>query len=222
MRHARRHAAIDTTGMRLGLASEGSFNPHPTIPFLAAGRELILLIDAEEDIVIEEAMISEETNFDYLGTEPASDLDGFLDRIGFPSHAVIARPNDGSHSAAKGIVTRPAVDRAISDMAACSVDGLARIETDMRAHLNPTRMSEIGKLANRFAQRLATLCPACVIPGFGIRRTQAGLPCSDCGTPTHLVNTILCGCARCSYETLGPRSDSRIHASPAECPECNP
>ena len=32
---------------RVGIASEGSFGPHPHIPFLALDRELILLIDRE-------------------------------------------------------------------------------------------------------------------------------------------------------------------------------
>ena len=33
--------------VRVGIASEGSFGPHPHIPFLALDRELILLIDRE-------------------------------------------------------------------------------------------------------------------------------------------------------------------------------
>ena len=32
---------------RAGLASEGSFGPHPFIPFLALGRELVVLIDRD-------------------------------------------------------------------------------------------------------------------------------------------------------------------------------
>ncbi|MDI1366436.1 MAG: hypothetical protein PSX79_16525 [bacterium] len=32
---------------RVGVASEGSFGPHPQIPFLPLGRELVLLIDRE-------------------------------------------------------------------------------------------------------------------------------------------------------------------------------
>jgi hypothetical protein len=38
-------AALDATGARLGVASEGSFGPHPAIPFLAADVELLLLVD---------------------------------------------------------------------------------------------------------------------------------------------------------------------------------
>jgi hypothetical protein len=32
---------------RVGIASEGSFGPHPSLPFAALDRELVLLIDRE-------------------------------------------------------------------------------------------------------------------------------------------------------------------------------
>jgi len=45
---AKAKAAIAATGARLGMGSEGSFGPHPAIPFVAAGRETILLVDAQD------------------------------------------------------------------------------------------------------------------------------------------------------------------------------
>jgi hypothetical protein len=36
---------IAMTGMQLGLASEGSFGPHPALPFLAVDHELVVFID---------------------------------------------------------------------------------------------------------------------------------------------------------------------------------
>ena len=35
------------SGARIGLASEGSFGPHPRFPFVAVGRELVLMADRE-------------------------------------------------------------------------------------------------------------------------------------------------------------------------------
>ena len=219
---AKARAAIAANSVRLGLASEGSFGPHPAIPFLAAGREIIVLVDAETGTVISDAAVSEETNFGHCTARAGETCKDFLDRIGFPDHAVIVRPNRGEGPALKGIVTGQAVAAAVNMMAGRSGDGLARIETDMRAHFNPTRMAEIGKLARRFAERLARLCPACGTPGFGPVRHQPGLPCVACDMPTALVRTVVSGCAACFHELPGPRGDGRRHASPAECPECNP
>ena len=49
----------------IGIASEGSFGPHPYIPFLALGRELILLIDRETGLELTGHDASPETNFDH-------------------------------------------------------------------------------------------------------------------------------------------------------------
>ncbi len=219
---AKAQAAIAETGARLGLASEGSFGPHPVIPFLAAGREVIVLADAETGTIVSEAAVSEQTNFSHCTAQSLEACEEFLTRAGFPAHAMVVRPSRGPGGIVKGVVSHDALAEAVVSMAALSEDGLARIETDMRAHLNPTRMNEIGKLANRFAARLATLCPACGAPGFGPMRSEAGLPCAECGAPTALARSLISGCAACPHEVPGPRSDGRTHASPAECPECNP
>jgi len=49
---ARRKARLgmEAMGLPLGLASEGSFGPHPTIPFLPADHELLLFVDDERGV----------------------------------------------------------------------------------------------------------------------------------------------------------------------------
>jgi hypothetical protein len=68
---------------RVGLASEGCFGPHPFIPFLAIGRELVLLIRRASWI-----------------TSPSPRRDSQtcarLDRLGFPCRES-AVPNLGLH-----------------------------------------------------------------------------------------------------------------------------
>ena len=213
---ARRKARIGmkASGQAIGIASEGSFGPHPFVPLLPAGVEMIVFIDDVRGIEVVEEAICETTNFAALDVARGADVDGFLARVGFPEHAVVLR--NGARIT-KGIDTRQRLEELLTD---CG-DG-ARIETDMRAHVNPTRMAEIGKLAERLARRMATPCPTCATPGFGILRSEAGLRCEDCGAPTALVRSIVHGCARCSHEERTPRNDGRNAASPAECPECNP
>ncbi len=217
MRETARRKAImgmDATGLPLGIASEGSFGPHPSIPFLAAARELLIFIDAERGLEIVEEQLSPETNFAAIDLAADADLDGFLHRIGFPLHAVILRSDAGL---VKAIASRSQLDEALRQ-----AQGAMRLETDMRAHLNPTRMGEIGKLAERLARRIATPCPACAAPGFGVVRAGRGLPCAECGTPTDLIRILINGCSLCGYELEQPRPDGQTSAAPSHCPECNP
>lgn len=202
------------TSSRIGIASEGSFGPHPLIPFIAAACEAMVFIDDERGLEVMEERVSERTNFAALDVDQHADVQGFLDRIGFPDHAVVLRHGE---EITKGITDRTELDRLL---ARCI--GPVRLETDMRAHLNPTRMTEIGRLADRLAARIATSCPSCHAPGFGRVRSTQGLPCAECGTPTPLTRTLVLGCTRCGHAHDEPRPDGRTTATPAECPECNP
>ena len=40
------------------------------------------------------------------------------------------------------------------------------VETDMRAHANPKRMSVIGEAAEDLVKKLRSICPQCHLPGF--------------------------------------------------------
>lgn len=213
---ARRKArmGMSAAGLPLGVASEGSFGPHPSVPFLAAGHEVMIFIDAERELEVIEEQISPETNFAAIDVTADADIDGFLRRIGFPAHAVILRADTGL---VKAITSRSQLDDALQ-----AATGPTRLEADMRAHLNPTRLGEIGRLADKLARRIATPCPACEAPGFGVVRAERGLPCAECGTPTDLVNTLIAGCLRCGHESRLPRPDGQVSATASHCPECNP
>ena len=50
---------IELTGFKLGLASEGSFGPHPSIPFLACDYEALLFMDRERNFIVYETIITE-------------------------------------------------------------------------------------------------------------------------------------------------------------------
>ncbi len=100
--------------------------------------------------------------------------------------------------------------------------GLAWLETDMRAHCNPIRMATIRRLAFRLVRRVATTCPACDAPGWGLVGTRVGLPCRACGLATELVHFEDFGCVACSHRQLRPRRDRLKAADPAHCPYCNP
>lgn len=195
-------------------ASEGAFGPSPAVPMLAQARELSLACRCRDGLEVSVLHTSFETNFAYIDDPDGRAFDAFLERIGFPGHAVIVKAGD--EVLAKGVQSRAALD-ALLDRA-----GLLRVQTDMRAHLNPTRMGEIAKAAWSLAARLAAPCPACSAPGFGLARVERGLPCRACATPTDLVAVEIHACPACAHETRQPRADGRREADPGECPACNP
>jgi hypothetical protein len=215
---------MSAMGAQLGLASEGSFGPHPAIPYIPAGLELLVFVDDERGIVVTESLIAEKTNYNHLVVLPGEAADEFLQRIGFPTHGLIVRPNEGEAASAltKGIVDIDSLRRAIEVAAAASSDGRARLETDMRAHFNPTRMRSLALLAARLAQRLSRQCPACGASGFGRTGSRPGLVCEACGTPTELVIAEIFGCPACDYTEERPRGDGLQRAPAQCCPECNP
>lgn len=205
---------LAATGLPLAVASEGSFGPHPVVPFLAAAREALAFVDAARGLTVVEERVSERTNFAALDLTPEADIPGFLARVGFPRHGLILRSGG---RIVKGITDPAQLARLLE-----SADAPARLETDMRAHMNPTRMAEIARLAHALARRLATACPACAAPGFGRVRIESGLPCADCGAPTALARAEVHGCGLCDLEQRLPRKDGVSTAAPAACPLCNP
>ena len=212
------------TGLPLGLASEGSFGPHPFIPFIPAGIEIMTFVDDERSFVVSETFLAERTNYGHREARNIDELANWLPIVGFPSHALIVREKSGGPGATveKGIVS---IDRLRSAMAlavATSQEGIAWVEPDMRAHHNPTRMAGIRRLSLRLARRLATPCPACSAPGWGQTGTIKGLPCEHCNAPTEMVRFQVFSCVLCSHQEEKPRNDGLIETSPQYCPCCNP
>ncbi len=218
------HMGMQVSGLPLGLANEGSFGPHPMFPFLVADTELLVFIDDERGIQVQEMVVSEHVLAAQTTARVLADLNTFLPRVLFPSHALLVRPNAlYQHDLIfKGITTLDVLTEKITRAASASPDGLALVETDLRAHMNPTRRRVIRQVAVRLARRLAHLCPACHTPGWGRVDTLLGLPCEWCGEATDLVREEILGCAACPYRQCVPRSDGLLHASAAACPACNP
>ncbi len=212
------------TGLRLGFASEGSFGPHPFVPFLPAGFEILTFVDDDRGLVIVESVLSVATNFGHREAREIDELTDWLTAVGFPLHALIVRPKSARPGTLidKGVTSIDRLTAAIARAAAASDDGVAHVETDMRAHLNPTRMAVIRKLAFRLARRIATPCPGCAAPGFGETGEVTGLPCEWCESATEMIRLESWSCAACSYREERPRRDGLRRAPAQHCPHCNP
>ena len=224
------------SGLALGIATEGSFGPDPVLGFLPLHTELLAFVDDVHGQVIILEHAGHDTNWVSKALRPGAEVAPLLAQIGVPSHAVLVKPNawpgpvpgpipDRSPAArpvAKGLRDPDAVMAAIEAMAMASSDGLARVEADLRAHMNPTRMRVIARLGERLRDRLAQPCPACGAPGFGPIASEPGLPCELCGAPTDLARAEVHGCGACGHAQTRPRADGRTHADGGHCPDCNP
>jgi hypothetical protein len=207
-----------------GLASEGSFGPHPTIPFFPCDYEILYFIDNIRGFHLQESLLSEKTNYRTTSLASIDDLDRFAEKSQFPSHGLIVRPNVWRNPSVifKGIQSRVALHEAFHQCRDQSEDGKIWVETDMRAHVNPSRMAVIAELALKLSRRLATGCPSCNTPGWGIVRFEKGLQCEYCNLPTELVSEEIYGCVSCSFVERLERSDGVKSASQRYCAWCNP
>lgn len=222
---AKARLGMAAAGLSLGIASEGSYGPHPFIPFVAGGIELMVLVDDIRGIVITEQLIEDAPIYGHAVAACRFELGSFLADYRFPEHALIVKPNVPTSDVApvrKGLRDADLLTQAMLAMAAASADGKAFVQSDMRAHMNPVRMASIARLAAKLCARAASPCPACATPGYGQVDVEIGLPCAFCGMPTDSLLGEIHGCVACVHRHTSPRLDGRGVADPAQCQQCNP
>ena len=112
---AKARAGIALTGAELALASEGAYGPHPWLPSVATGHELILWIDTVTGIEVSEQMPVRQARYATLVVRPGESLNAFLDRVEFPRYALAVTPRSPGQSfkPAKGLRERAAIEAAI-------------------------------------------------------------------------------------------------------------
>jgi hypothetical protein len=215
---------MNLTDSYYGLSSEGSFGPHPYMPFLPCDHEILYFIDHHRDFHLYVSCFSEKTNYNMQALDSMEELEKFSAKALFPSHALILRPDNKQNKSHifKGINSIDMLETAFKDSIKRSTNGKVWVETDMRANMNPLRMSVIQGLAEELARRLSALCPKCENPGWGKVQAEKGLACSLCGTETELLKAEIYGCAKCDHKEKISPSHHLLKADPGNCSYCNP
>ncbi|MDX2270389.1 MAG: DUF6671 family protein [Cyanobacteriota bacterium] len=226
-------AAMDQSGSSLAIASEGSFAPHPAIPFIAADREVVLLYDRQHQLQVYGEVLSTHTNFASTVVVQPDQAVAFAEKVGFPEHGIVVMADPRMADSAPAIPSGIPPSGIYKDIASLAElrslvnpllarSGRVRLETDMRAHRNPTRMQVIAQATHDLLEKLQQQCPACGLPGFQVVEVRAGLPCQWCGIPTSAPRAHLYRCQGCHHqqETLFPHG--KTQADPASCLHCNP
>jgi hypothetical protein len=197
---------LETLRVEYALASEGSFGLHPRIPFLPWCHEALHFIDRKRGFHLSVSHRGRDTNYQSRVVDAPEALARFAAEAKFPSHALILRPNDPVDSADvfAGIVTQGELEAAFRESLSRSKDGRVWVQTDMRAHMNPSRMTVIGELADALARRLATPCPACGAPGWGSIRGESADTGDAFAEPPRSVCRAVFGCVLCPHTEAVP------------------
>lgn len=215
--------AMTLTGLSLAFASEGSFGPHPALPYLACGYEIVMLVDRQHELEVIGQATSTKTNYSQKQVTNLADALLFAEKIGFPSHGLIAMsdPSPTSNSVVfKGITTELQLTEIVTEL--LKKFGQVHLETDMRAMYNPTRMQAIAQATHDLLHKLRRFCPQCGYPGLDVTERQPGLPCALCATPTSLILNNVCRCQKCGFHQTVRFPNGQTVADPAQCPYCNP
>ncbi|MBU6330756.1 MAG: hypothetical protein KGR18_12495, partial [Acidobacteria bacterium] len=222
---AKARTAIEQSGLAFGLASEGSFGPHPVIPLAQLDTELVVWVDAATDRTILEG-VSEFSHvpgpvvLEAPPVDRSTDLLPIMTGLAEQAAIVCIQPPDAVRRivVAKAIGDPESLWRAIDEAFAHDA-GPVVVEPDLRAHLCPDRRRVIAAAIDRLVVRLSSRCPQCEAVGFGRLRTVPGLACALCELPTTEIAVIVDGCEVCGHECSTERTG---RADPTHCDRCNP
>lgn len=217
---AKAEKGMEILGLDCGLASEGAFGPDPYGLFVQ-NLELVVWVDRSRGIEVVGRAQAPGHHLHARVTDRAA-LDAFAHKAGFPTHGLVVRPDhEDDPRMAKGLTTPGALHQAFDEALAASHSRAVWVESDLRAHMNPTRMGVIRAATADLVARLQSHCPKCDLPGFWKVERLPGRPCSVCGSPTAVARAERWACA------TGAHSETRdldvgVLADPSRCDLCNP
>lgn len=220
-------AAAQKTGLRFSLASEGSFGPHPSIPFVGCDQEALFLYDSEEGVGVLAQTVS--TDYQAQGQDIRSEQEllQFCKKMACGEQGLILKPTQSGcdpQSIFKGIQSTNQAIEVYHSLAKQRGSQKVWAETDNRAHMSPGRRKVIFECGKKLVSLLNSQCPDCKYPGFQMFDFHRGLPCGDCGTPSrHAISEIWqCPRVTCQYEETRGRLDQKTTLDPTYCDLCNP
>jgi hypothetical protein len=213
--------AMELSNCDLGIASEGSFGPHPTLLFVSADDEFLIFIDKKNDLEIIIRELSTATNFNGKEIKTELGLLEFAQLVNFPSHGIILRKSkDDNNNVIKGITDTIQLVESFKKLRHdCNT---VYAETDMRAMHNPSRMKVIETATQKLIKKINAICPQCNTPGFGVTDAKKGLECSLCGSPTQSTLSFIYTCQHCRFTKEEMYPHSKTTEDPMYCDYCNP
>lgn len=200
------------------VASEGAFGPHPNIPFVSSGFEMVALLNRHSSKAIIGYHLTTATNFMHVEARCCAEVETFAQTIGFPLHAMVVMESKDGPVIAKGVTD----ESELKSICASTLEtrGSVWLEADMRANQNPTRMEAVAAAATDLVRRLQGRCPACVYPDW-TPQIRDGRPCTWCDGPTVEAWTEEYLCDACGHRAEY-YIDPERKGEPGHCNYCNP
>jgi hypothetical protein len=199
---------------RQGLASEGSFGPHPASPFLNINEEWLVYIDLDQNLEIYGHSISMDICHQQLDYR-SDQISDFLTKIQFGRQGLVLKDGKNGEVIAKGLTKEDELIQLLQKHPNWI------LETDLRAHMNPLRQKNIASAGNNLIQRMQSCCPKCAKPDFSVVQYSGKLPCNWCKKATNTYELLTYSCAYCLHQTIEKRKDLLME-DPQHCPHCNP
>lgn len=213
--------AMELSNCDLGIASEGSFGPHPTLFFGHADDELLIFIDKKNNLEIYARELSSETNFGGSVIKNLSEARDFASKHDFPNHALILKNrHEDFDYIRKGIRNHSDLENFFQEC--FSEFGSVYLETDMRAMYNPKRMKVIESASQKLMEKINSKCPECKTHGFSVDDAKPGLLCEWCSSPTDSVLYHLWSCQKCGFSEKEFYPKGKKFEDPMYCSFCNP
>ncbi|MGE3279029.1 MAG: DUF6671 family protein [Candidatus Altimarinota bacterium] len=215
-------AALKLSDHDLVIASEGSFGMHPSVPFGPSNSEMVLLLDRRHGLEIIGRSLSSHTNVKGEWVTSVDEALVFARQWGFPDHGVILR----LHQHLPWMINKDIHDEKILSLSVQKFlrwPGVSKVflETDMRAHQNPTRMKVIAEATEDLIKHMGSSCPTCACPGFSVAGMRGWKSCQWCKNVTQVPLHEIWKCQRCSFEEFRMNGDGDT-ADPQWCERCNP
>jgi hypothetical protein len=136
----------------IGIASEGSFYPHPTIPGLHLNTEHILYWNIKTNHKIIAQSTSYEIVFDKETVTNKQEIDKFLEKNEFPSHGIIVEISRilRKNKLIYDITTKNEIYKLLTKYKKLI------LHTDQRSHKNPSRQKVIKQAVQELNKLIQT------------------------------------------------------------------
>lgn len=212
---AKAKLACELGSVRYGLGSEGSFGPDPYVGLSAWARELLVWWDAQEQRAVFALAQGAQTNYAQCWASTWEQARQFALGAGFPAHGIIVG-KPGAEVFCKACDSWLLLEQQVRQ---ALLGGAVWLETDMRAHRNPTRMAMIAQCAQQLSTLLQSACPACARAGFGEETPIAGAVCESCGLATSALRAKHVRCGGCGHVQM---VELQASVPASRCERCNP
>lgn len=216
---AKANFGIDNSDCDIAIASEGSFSPSP-VPFINGNLELVVLVDRKNNLEIVGSHYTLDTFISQRKITTVDEGVQLAKKWEFPKQGIIVRKHKKINKfIEKNIESEETLRKAIKKYLSWPIWNSVYLETDMRAHKNPSRMEAIKKATENLVENIKSTCPKCKAPGFVTNKEIKGLPCEICKRPTSQIKIKTSKCQKCGFKK---EEDSKTKfANPKYCESCN-